>query len=195
MEYLIKLAKKQVDKKLKKYPERLKHVYGVAETAEKLAQLYDVDPSEAYIVGLYHDYAKYDRRSHKHLTKKEIKVVKKYPVMFHAYEAAYRIQENLAIDKPYMIHAIRSHVWGRPEMHVLEKIIFVSDMCEPNRAFPDAKDIYKLATKDLDQAVLKCMKISIKDVKNKNKKPSPMQLEAYRYYKEVQRGKKIKNNH
>lgn len=189
MEYLIKLAKKQVDKKLKKHPARLKHVYGVAETAQKLAHIYGVNPSEAYIVGLYHDYAKYDRRSKKHLTKKEIKVVSKYPVMYHAYEAAYCIQENLAIDKTYMINAIRSHVWGRPDMHVLEKIIFVSDMCEPNRSFKDAKDIYKLATKDLDKAVLKCMKISIDDVKNKKKKPSPMQLEAYKYYKEVQRGK------
>ena len=185
MKKIINKAIQQINLKLKDYPKRLKHVYGVAETAKKLALHYHINEDEAFICGLYHDYAKYDEHDYTHLNKEQIDIVKKYPVMYHAYEASYQLQHHLGINNENMIEAITNHVWGRPQMSLLEKIIFVSDMCEPNRNFLDTKIIYNQAIKDIDQAVYMCMKISLKDLEKRHLKPSLQQLKAFEYYKEI----------
>jgi len=182
---MINKAMQQVNIKLKEYPKRLKHVYGVAETAKKLALHYHINEDEAVICGLYHDYAKYDVIDETHLNQEQLDIVKQYPVMYHAYEASYQLQQNLGITNHDMIQAIINHVWGRPMMSLLEKIIFVSDMCEPNRSFSDTKKIYELAIKDIDKAVFMCMKISLKDLEKRKLKPSLQQLKAFEYYKEI----------
>ncbi len=184
MEALIKLAKQKVNEKLKDYPERLKHVYGVAFTASSLAKIYGVDCDKMMIAGLYHDYAKYDIPTPDFLSEEEKKIVLRFPVMFHAYQAAYLVQHELGIDDTDIINSIKLHVWGKPNMSVFEKILFISDYCEPNREFLDINDIFLMATKDLDKAVVRCMEISINHLLTKNLKPSSLQIEAYQYYME-----------
>jgi predicted HD superfamily hydrolase involved in NAD metabolism len=195
MNETIELAKKQVNKKLEKYPKRLKHVYGVSETAVKLAKVYGVNQDKMTLAGLYHDYAKYDDIDLSQLTKDEEEVVGKYAVMYHAYQGAHLIVKNLEIKDKDIIDSIKAHVWGKPNMTIYEKILFVSDYCEPNRTFLDIDHIYQLAKTDLDAAVKTCMKISIDDLLKRNIEPSDLQLEAYNYYKEAVCGKEIKINY
>ncbi|MFA6800689.1 MAG: bis(5'-nucleosyl)-tetraphosphatase (symmetrical) YqeK [Acholeplasmataceae bacterium] len=185
---LITLAKEQVNEKLKAYPKRLKHVYGVAETAVKLAKIYGVDQDKMMLIGLYHDFAKYDLYDETFLTQEEIQIVKNYPVLFHAYQGAYLLRENLKIEDKEMISAIKCHVFGKPKMTVMEKILFISDYCEPNRTYFDTNEIFLMASKDLDQTVKYCMLLSIKDLTERKLLPSEAQIEAYNYYVEVSNG-------
>ncbi len=184
--------KKIVSEKLKDHQSRLKHVFGVYETAVKLASIHNVDIEKASIAALFHDFSKYDpiEDQIKHMPLKLIKAYADYPVIYHAIAASIELEINFHIKDQDILNAIRYHVWGRPNMSILEKIIFVSDSCEPNRAFDDAKFIYKTATKDLDYAVLLAMKASIDDLKiRRHLEPSDEQYLAYRYYLEVNRGK------
>lgn len=57
--------------------------------------------------------------------------------------------------------AIRCHTVGKPNMSLLDKIIFVADMCEEGRSFPGADEIRKEAFENLDSAVLMCVNKTI----------------------------------
>ena len=176
------LAKQKVNEKLKNHEHRLTHTYGVRDTAVKLAKIYHVDENKIEIAGLFHDYAKYDNYSQMYLTQEEKETVKQYPVMFHAYQAAHLVKEELGLDDKEIMDAIRCHVWGKPNMTDLEKILFISDFCEPNRNFEDTQMIFDMASKNLDKAVLYCMEVSIKDLLQRDLKPSKAQIEAYLAY-------------
>ncbi len=177
--------------RLKGHAKRFKHTEGVAQTAYALAVCHDVDPIKAMMAGYYHDVAKYDsiEDQTRFLDPIWVETYQAYPVLYHAFAAACYLQLDFQVSDPEILDAIRYHVWGRPQMSVLEKIIFVSDSCEPNRGFDECPSIFELAKIDLDQAVEICMKISIDVLIQKNKKPSQEQLEAYLYYKEENRAK------
>lgn len=195
MKQVIDQAKRLIDEKMKKYPKRLAHCYGVAKTARKLAVIHHVNPDRLEVAGLMHDYAKYDsmKSQKKHVDEQLIKKYKDYPVIFHAYAAAYAIEKKLDIHDEAILSPVRCHVWGKPHMTTGEKILFVADYCEPTRTFKDRDYIFELASKHLDEAVLYCMKSSMKDLKKRDLKPSKASKEAYQYYKEELRGSTTKN--
>lgn len=189
---MIESLRKSVEEKFKDKKERLEHVVGVYETALKLAHIHSADLNKVGIAALYHDYAKYDVIDDQ---VKEISNVirdkyKETPIIYHAYASAQALKENFNIKDEEILNAIRHHVWGRKKMSLIEKIVFVSDTCEPNRNFKDAPGIYELATKDINQAVEKCMEASIKYLKTKKLTPSKEQVSIYKYYKELNCGKK-----
>lgn len=190
MKQKIEQAKQLVNQKLEGHKKRLKHVYGVAQTAVQLAKHYDVNEDELELAGLMHDYAKFDdlEEQQKGLDEQTIQKYASHPVIFHALAAANAIEDKLDVHQETILSAVRNHVWGKPKMTVSDKILFVADFCEPNRTFEDKTYIYELAIKNLDQAVLYCMETSIQDLKRQGKTPSPQSLEAYQYYKEETRG-------
>ena len=188
---MIRDIKDKVIRKLDSDQERLKHTLGVYETSLKLASIYNVDENFVGIASLYHDYTKNDEISEqiKHLTKAEVKAYKDYPVIYHALSAAKQLEIDFNIKNEDILSSIKSHVWGRPYMSIYEKIVFVSDYCEPNRKFIDTAYLYELASKDIDLAVLKCIESTLGYLEKQGIKPSKQQLEVYTYYKEVNSGK------
>ncbi len=116
-----------------KNPKRLAHIYGVAEMAEFLAKRYGVDPNKAKIAGLMHDYSKYDNFDElKDLLSKEDQIeCEKYPFLYHAYLSAIFFKKLVSDDED-IYNAIRYHVFGKPNMNMLEAIIMISDFTETN---------------------------------------------------------------
>ncbi|HAX02940.1 MAG: hypothetical protein A2Y45_05865 [Tenericutes bacterium GWC2_34_14] len=187
---MIDAIEKRVIEKLSQHEQRLKHVYGVAETAVKLAKIYHESEEKAWISGMFHDIAKYDSLEDQ-MNKMDLRWIKAYvdfPVIYHAIAAANTLEHEFRIHDQDILNAIRYHVWGRKNMSLLEKIIFVADYCEPNRGFHDSEMIYDMAVNNIDQAVCYCMKASIDHLLSKGLEPSEEQLEAYQYYQEVTRG-------
>lgn len=182
---------KRAHEKLKDHPRRLKHVQGVAETAVKLAEIHGIDTTKATIAGYWHDTSKYDEVfvQIKDLDQALINQYRDYPVIYHALAAAKSLEMEFGINDSDILASIRHHVWGKPKMGTLEKIIFVADSCEPNRGYEDSEMVFHLAIQDLDEAVRYCMKQSIDHVIAKGKTPSQEQMEAYHYYMEEKRGK------
>ena len=52
-------------------------------------------------------------------------------------------------------------------MSLLEKIIYIADYMEPNRAFDGVEKLRELAYTDLDQAVALGLRMSIEDLKRR----------------------------
>ncbi len=188
---MIEEIKKKVTEKLKGYPKRLQHVLGVYETAISLAQAHHLDEEKVAIAALFHDYSKYDSIEAQ-IEYLDLEVIKDYvetPVIYHAFAAAKKLEMDFDIHDEDVLNAIRYHVWGRIGMSDIEKVILISDSCEPNRKFDDAQDIYNVALRDLDLASEYVMKASIDYLETKGLVPAKEQLNAYTYYKEVNRGK------
>ena len=180
-----------VAKKLNDHPKRYQHVLGVYETSIKLAQAYQTDELKVGIAAIFHDFSKCDTIETQ-ISHLELKIIKKYadaPVMYHAFAAAQALESMFQVKDQDILNAIKYHVWGRENMSMIEKIIFIADYCEPNRKFLDTTYIFDLAMKDIDLAVEYCMKLTMQDVIGKNKIPHQDQVLAYQFYQEVNRGK------
>lgn len=179
-----------VKEKLKAHEDRFLHICGVEEVAIELAKIYHASVEKASIAALVHDLFKHEsiEEQTKWLDEETVQKFKEIPVMYHAYSAAAYIEKKLGIHDQDIINAVRYHVWGRPNMSLLEKIIYVADISEPHREFHDAKVIRDLAKQDLDQALVLAMKLTIEYLIDQGITPSTDQYEAFHYYKEVKRG-------
>ena len=149
---------KEIQKKLKTRlkPARYEHTLGVASTARHLAQTYDYDEAIAELAGLLHDCAKYMDDDKKIALCKEYDVPisdaeYKNPSLLHAKCGAILAANEYQVTNPDILHAIRVHTTGVPDMNLLDKILFFSDYIEPNRdKAPHLKELRKIAEQNLD---------------------------------------------
>merc|ERR1711879_188646 len=138
----------------KKSQHRYKHVMGVTETGLELAEIYGVDKEKVKLAALMHDYTKY------YSSKKQKKLIKKHfdnpetiidgfpDTLYHAFTASVVANEKYDIDDQDVLMAIMHHTVGRPNMSMLEKIIFISDYIEPNRDYDSCKKVRKIVLKE-----------------------------------------------
>lgn len=147
---------KAVEKQLS--PSLLRHVCQVAEAAQKLAGIYKEDEEKAYLAGLLHDYAKEKSAAELLIIAAENDllddVYRQVPYLLHAPVSALLIKREMEIDDEEIIEAISNHTLGKAAMNNLEKIIFLADMIEPDRIFPEVDKLRSLAAKNLDRAML-----------------------------------------
>ena len=145
-------------------PERFLHSLGVRDTAKQLAGIYGADIKKAEIAGLLHDNAKNMDNIYERCRDLEVELDEyelRNPALVHAKLGAETAKCRFGITDPEIINAIRWHTVGRPDMTLLEKIVFVADLTEPQRKFPDIEEIRKISKKDLDEAVFKCIEATI----------------------------------
>jgi predicted HD superfamily hydrolase involved in NAD metabolism len=184
---MIEQIRDDVRQKLRNHPKRLTHVEAVEKTAVKLARIHQANEDQVRIAAIYHDAMKYASLQDQltYLEASEIQRFQSAPVMYHALSAAMELKITHGIHDEIILNAIRYHVFGRPFMTVVEKIVFVSDMCEPNRDFLDWQALDQLAQKDLDKAVYEIMVIIASYLKKDHLPLHPLQEEAMKHYKEV----------
>ncbi len=138
---------------------RFVHTVNVAEEAKRLAAVWGADLDGAYLAGVIHDIAKEIPKSQVFDTLAEYgytpdETEKQNPELLHGKLAAYIAKEKFGIDDEDILSAVAYHTTGRPEMSLLEKIIYVADFTEPGRVYPEANEIRELADKNIDKAVL-----------------------------------------
>ncbi len=172
-------------------PKRYEHTLGVAYTAANLAFIYDYDEKKALIAGLLHDSAKC--LSHQKRVSVCIKnhidisdVEKQNPVLLHAKVGAFFAKEKYGVRDAEVLNAILYHTTGRPNMSLLEKIIYVADFIEPHRKkLPCLSEIRKIAFEDLDMAIYMILDNSLKYLAKGSSKIDPKTEETYNFYKKV----------
>jgi predicted HD superfamily hydrolase involved in NAD metabolism len=184
---MLETIKKDLLEVYKHKVDRLNHIYGVKNTALKLAKTYGVSLEKTEIVAYLHDLTKYEPIQY------HIDIIKKYydesiledfsEPLYHAYSAAAVAKEKYLINDEDIIRAIESHTVGRPNMSKLEKIIFISDYIEPNRMYPSCVNVREIAFKDLDMAVYEAIKTSINYFKNTGGTIPKIAYNAFNYYK------------
>lgn len=184
----LKKIKKTLEKVLD--GKRYEHTLGVAYTSAALAMHYGADLKNAQIAGLLHDCAKC-LSDHKRLSiceKHNISITeteKRNPFLLHAKVGAFLAAEEYHITDPDIIQAIMNHTTGRPEMSLLEKIVFVADYIEPGRKHaPNLTEIRQLSFENLDQALLQILEDTLEYLRNGGGEIDTMTEKTYKYYKE-----------
>ena len=158
-------------------------------TAAALAMRYDIDLLEkAQVAGLLHDCAKCIPND------KKIRMCEKYnipvseteiaaPSLLHAKLGAVIAEKQYGITDSDILEAIRWHTTGKPEMNLLEEIIYIADYIEPARwKASDLAEVRAEAFSDLTRAVYVTMRDTITYLEG-----SPGQIDettrlAYHYY-------------
>ena len=162
----------------KNFSEKRKiHTEGVRQTAMKLAEKFGEGYPElvekAELAALYHDMYRgvpVDVLNYyvKHLDLDE-KRYKDNANLAHGKIAAIVIQRDFDEKDQDIINAVSYHTTGRPEMSLLEKIIYIADAVEPNRSYPGVQSLRQILEYDLDKAVLQSLTNTINYVRSEKK--------------------------
>jgi len=171
--------------------QRYEHTIGVAYTAASLAMKYEISIEQAFTAGILHDCAKCisDQKLLEKCDKNNIVISdfeRKNPYLLHSKLGAFYASSKYEIKDQDILNAIIYHTTGKPNMSMLEKIIFVADYIEPNRfkAF-NLDKIRKISFENIDMTVFVILKDTI-DYLTKNNSPiDSTSIETYNYYKEL----------
>ena len=164
-------------------PKRFNHVLGVERAAIALAEKYGYDTEKAGLAGLLHDYAK-------ELPNQEfLGLIDKYKLdpelknwgnnVWHGMVGIYKIQEDLGLTDPEILRSIEIHTVGSHEMSALDKIVYVADYIEHNRAFPGVDQARDIAQVSLDRAVAYETARTVEHLAHQGLPIYPQTLETY----------------
>lgn len=166
------------------------HSIGVSDTAACLAMRYGYDIKKAHLAGLLHDCAKglsvgdlfaAAKKSGMEISETE----RDNPELLHAKAGMTVAKDKYGIDDEEILGAICYHTTGKPEMTLLEKIVFIADYIEPNRTgIPSLDRIRAVAFNDIDVATAYVCRNSIQYLKRSSKLIDRITLDTYEYYKE-----------
>ena len=174
-------------------PGRYEHSLSVSFTCMALAMRYGYDLDKAELAGLLHDCAKcYDnnsiiaacRNSGMELTEGELQA----PSIIHSRLGARMAEEKFGVNDPEILSAIACHTTRKPDMSLLDKILYIADYIEPRRyKIKDLPAIRRLAFEDLDQALFQIMEGTLRYLKESGTYADIMTQNAYHYYKKQMR--------
>ena len=174
---------------------RFIHTMGVAFTATSLAARWGADMEKAELAGLLHDCAKYVPLDEMLRLCREANLPvsdmeSRSTALLHSKAGSVLARTAYAVDDEEILGAIRYHTTGRPEMTLLEKIIFISDYIEPGRCeAPNLPEIRALAFSDIDACLLKILSDTLSYLGDSDKEIDQMTQMTYNYYKETVSGK------
>ncbi|MEF9941041.1 MAG: bis(5'-nucleosyl)-tetraphosphatase (symmetrical) YqeK [Lachnospiraceae bacterium] len=182
----------QIRRKVKNHldRERYEHTLGVMYTAGAMAMRYECDIEEAIIAGLLHDCAKCIPND------KKIKLCDKYhlaissieeenPTLLHAKLGAFLAGEKYGVKDKKIIDSIVCHTTGRPDMTLLDKILYIADYIEPGRYEAlNLDEIRRLAFEDIDACLYEILQDSLQYLKTTNQPIDPITQKTYLYYQE-----------
>lgn len=172
---------------------RYEHTLGVADTAACLAMRYGYDIYDAYIAGLLHDNAKclddqtmLERCKAFHIEMNDVEM--RNPYLLHAKVGAYQARKDYFVLDENILSAITYHTTGRPDMTLLEQIIFVADYIEPNRRpLPNLDEIRRMAFSNLEQAVFLILESTLSYLQSISSEDNidRLTVETYEFYKKL----------
>lgn len=182
----------EIRKKLKKNLDkaRYEHTKGVMYTAGCLAMSYGYDYEKAMLAGLLHDCAKCLPTSEKvELCQKHDILISNIeinnPGLLHAKAGMVMAEEKYGITDPQILHAIKVHTTGEPNMNTLDKIIYVADYIEPGRCeAPHLDVIRQIAFSNLNQCVAEILYDTLHYLNGRKGSIDPATQLTYEFYQE-----------
>ena len=165
---------------------RLRHCLGVEKAARELAERFGLDVEKAGLAGLLHDYAK------KVSDEEFLALIDKYQLdpdlknwgnnVWHGMVGIYKIQEDLNLQDPEILGAIEIHTVGASQMTDLDKVIYVADYIEHNRAFPGVDQARVIAELSLNKAVAYETAHTVEHLAHQGFPIYPQTLDTYNAY-------------
>lgn len=152
---------------------RYKHSLLVSETSMELAKVYGASVEAAKIAGLLHDCGKFQDKTKILKRAQEFDIIldnimKNNIQLIHGPLGAALAKYKYKVDDKDILNAIYYHTTARENMSLLEKIVFIADLVEPSRSFPNVDKMRELVYKDLNKALIFALENNIKIVIEKN---------------------------
>ena len=149
-------------------PKRMPHVLGTEQEAVRLAEKYGADVTKARIAALLHDCTK------KLDMDEQLALCRQYAIpldeleqkalkLLHSKTGAAIARDVFAADDE-IYNAILYHTTGKPDMTLLEKIIYLADYIEPTRDFPGVETLQRTVYEDLDRGLLLGLTMTIDEM-------------------------------
>lgn len=168
-------------------PKRFRHSCNVAKAAAELAQRYGADADQAYFAGLLHDVCKETPFEEQ----QELLYAGDYAPeeaelhsrkLWHGISGANFLQREFAVTDTDILNAVRYHTVGRPQMSLLEEIIYIADMISEERDYKGVGKMRRLANENLQEAMLEALRDSAAAVLKKGVLLPQSSIAAYNYY-------------
>lgn len=149
-------------------PKRMPHVLGTEQEAVCLAEKYGADVTKARIAALLHDCTK------KLDMDEQLALCRQYAIpldeleqkalkLLHSKTGAAIARDVFAVDDE-VYNAILYHTTGKPDMTLLEKIIYLADYIEATRDFPGVETLRRTVYEDLDRGLLLGLTMTIDEM-------------------------------
>jgi predicted HD superfamily hydrolase involved in NAD metabolism len=142
-------------------PGLLDHCVRTSQTARALALNAGVDPERAALAGLLHDVAR--AYSDQELLAAAVRydlpvdeVEHRAPILLHGPVGAAWVRRELGLVDEEVLAAIAWHTTGRAAMSALEKVVFLADKVEPDKAArdPGLEAVHHAARRDLNGGLI-----------------------------------------
>ncbi len=134
---------------------RLTHTLGVMNLAKTYAKRLNVDTEKTVLAAMLHDSAKYLNPSDYEGFKLDGDVPKS---VVHQFLGAYIAENELGVTDNEVINAIKYHTTGRPDMGIIEKIIFTADLLEEGRTYDEVNILRAAVDEDFNEGFKLCVK-------------------------------------
>ena len=163
--------------------QRYIHTVGVMETAVKLAERFGADLKKAEIAAIFHDYAKFRPKEEMKQIILDgggpLEVLNFHHELWHAPAGAALVKTEVGVTDEDILSAIRFHTSGRPNMTLLEKVVYVADYIEPGRRFPGVEEVRSFAEKIWIRRSSSALKNTITFLISKNQAVYPETVATY----------------
>lgn len=107
--------------------------------------------------------------------------------MLHAKLGAFLAMDQYGVTDKEIVSAILNHTTGKPNMSLLDKIVYVADYIEPKRnKAENLPEVRKLAFLDLNQALYRILSDTLQYLDKGAGEIDEMTVKAYEYYKAKQ---------
>lgn len=163
---------------------RFYHSQCVADCAARLAEKYGADVEKARLAGILHDIMK-DTPA-----EEQLKIMEKFGIMlskktspvpqpWHAAAGAAYISGVLGIDDPEILSAVECHTWGKKDMSLFDKVLFIADYISEDRDYPGVDEMRRLAESSLEEAMLEGIAFTLQDLPSQRRHLDPATIDAY----------------
>lgn len=172
---------KQYAKSVEEQP-RFEHSIRVAETAEYMCELYNVDKKKGYLAGIAHDICKnFNDDEMKSLVIQDGGLISEIenlkPSLLHGRAAAVVLKNKFLIADKDVLQAVAVHTFGEKGICDLAKIIYCADKIEPGREHSTEEYRKNLFAMSLDKLTLTIVEENIDYLKSKDKKIAPISID------------------
>ena len=189
----------EIRKKLKKELDkgRYEHTKGVMYTAGCLAMANGYSIDRAMLAGLLHDCAKCIPNDKKIAMCEENDILmnaaeRESPYLLHAKLGAFLAETMYEVTDPEILHAIKVHTTGEPDMSLLDKIIYIADYIEPARnQAPNLVRVRELAFHDLNACMAEILRDTLSYLSSRGGSIDPITKMTYDFYYSYQCRDKI----
>ncbi len=167
--------------------DRYGHSVRVARHAGTLARIHGVDVHKARVAGLLHDLARLFTPA-RLLSECEMRGIpiepfeRAHPMLLHARLGAAIARERFGIEDDEILSAMAKHTTAAGRMSPLDCVVYLADSLEPARTFPERRELWELARRDLRAAMRETLLTAFRHHARKGKVPAPAMLAAARAF-------------